>query len=118
MEFLYKRKKVVGTNNIETTQPIITSTEIEPVKLLELWVTEVTSTLKHDAEIRAYIERERIVETHIAQFLQTNAADNRVTLPAVIPLERDLPVGQSLFVGHLNGAAKSDLEFTIKYELR
>ena len=118
MEFLYKRKKVSGTASEEKTESIITSTEVEPVRLIELWVTEVTSVLLHDAEIRAYIERERIVETSIVQFLQTNASDNRVTLPCVIPLERDLPVGQSLYVGHLSGSTKSDLEFTVKYEIR
>ena len=117
-EYLYKRLKVSGVNSDEKVEKIITSTPEEPVRLLELWVTEVTSVLLHDAEIRAYIEREKIVETSIVQFLQTNASDNRVTLPSVIPLERDLEVGHSLSVGHKSGTTKSDLEFTLKYELR
>jgi len=114
----YEYEKVTGVANEETMGNGIESTAEEPKNIVALWVTEVTATLQHDAILRGYIEREKIIEIPYTQFLQTKASDNRVTLPARIAVEHEIPVGQRFKAGHLSGATASDFEFVYEYELR
>lgn len=113
----YERKKVSGTANTETTADIVTSTEAEPKTIHSLKIREVTGTLQGDAEIVVYVERDQIVDMKIVSLLDANTSDN-VADKGEFEIEVELPVGQSLTVGHMSGATASDLEFTAEYTLR
>lgn len=111
----YKRIKVTGTNNEETLKDILTSTEEEPKKIIALWFTEYTAAENTDAIIRAYVEREKIVDFDLQHFQLEFDSSARQSLPR-LEIDMDLPVGQTLSVGHVNGATLSNIEFVVEYE--
>jgi len=49
-------------------------------------------------------------------FSQAHDSDIKHSLPE-LPIEMDLPVGQSLKVGHLSGATASNVYYTVKFEI-
>jgi len=109
---------VSGTANTETTKTLVTSTEEEPKKLLKLYVMEDTSSQQNDAIIRIYIERDRIIEFPIKVLTQRYASAEAYPEGAgEITLDRELPVGQDLIVGHLSGGTASDVIFVVEYEI-
>ena len=112
----YKRISVSGTANKEILSDILTSTEEELKHISALWFTEVTGTLYHDAILRAYIERERIVDFGYNNFLIDADADDRMIAPR-LEIDQDLPVGQTLSVGFVSGGTASIIEITVEYEI-
>jgi len=113
----YTYEKVSGIANQEKLGEGLTSTSEEPKRIVALWVTEVTTPLQHDAYIRGYIEREKILEIPYTQFLVNKASDNRQILPARIEVDHEIPVGQKFVAGHLSGATASDFEYVYEYEI-
>lgn len=113
----YAYTEVTGTANAEVTKPLLTSTEEEPKRILELWTYESTATRQNNAILRVYVERERVAELPVRAFLDQAATPNYPQAAGKIPLEIDLPVGQSLIVGHLSGATASNVVFVAVYEI-
>lgn len=108
---------VTGLANTEKTEKFLTSTEEEPKRILRLRVYESTSTRQNDAVIRVYIERERIAELPIRTFTDQGANPLYPQGAGTIELGFDLPVGQSLIVGHVSGATASQITFVAEYEI-
>ena len=116
---IYESIQVDGTANEETVEPLITSTEEEPKEVLTLFFIEVTAAAEeNDAVLAAYIERERILDASIKQFLRLHDAANSTHAERKVDLGFDLPVGQSLKVGHTSGATASDIIYTVVYRLK
>jgi hypothetical protein len=117
-ESLYKYLVVAGVINSEATGTIITSTETEPVILDTLLVYESTAARNDDAIVRAYVEREKIAELPVGAFLDWATVPAYIQAAGRIPLDRELPVGQSLIVGQVSGAVASDMTFGLVYHLK
>lgn len=117
MAVFYDYLVVTGQANVEVTQKFLTSTEEEPKRVLRLRVYESTSTRQNDAVIRVYIERERIAELPIRTFTDQSTNHLYPNGAGVIELGFDLPIGQSLIVGHVSGATPSQLTFVAEYEI-
>ena len=117
-ESLYKYLVVAGVINTEATGTIITSTETEPVILDTLLVYESTAARNNNAIVRAYVEREKIAELPVGTFLDWIAAPAYPTGAGRIPLDRELPVGQSLIVGQVSAAVASNMTFGLVYHLK
>ena len=115
MTKFYKRIQVTGTANTEELKDLLTSTVEEPKKVIALWFTEYTGTMYHNAILKAYIEREKIVDFPYSHFLIDSAADDRM-VPPRLEIDAELPVGQTLSVGHTSGATASNFEITVEYE--
>ena len=113
----YDYLEVTGAANQETTRTFLTSTEEEPKRILELWAYESTPARNNDAILRVYVERERVVELPIRAFLDQAATPTYPQGAGKIPLEIELPVGQSLIVGHLSGSNPSNVVFVAVYEI-
>lgn len=114
---LTKYVTVAGTANVEKTDNILTSTEEEKKKVRKLFVYESTTTRNNDAIIRVYLEREKISEMPVKNFLDFAAAPIYPLAAGEIPLDIEIPVGQTLFVGHVSGATASNMVFTAEYEI-
>jgi len=114
--YYYASAEVAGKANEETVKDILTSTAEEPKRIISMMWQETTPTENNDAIIRAYIEREKILETRVTLFSQAHDSDIKHSLPE-LPIEMDLPVGQSLKVGHLSGPTASNVYYTVKYEI-
>jgi len=103
--FRYKYIKVTVDAGKEKVEAIITSTETEP-KLIHFANFEKTT----DVDFLAWIEREKIVDIPT------------LSLPAQIiglPLEIDLPVGETFFVGFRNATAATITYWvSIQYEIK
>lgn len=112
----YKRVVVSGTADTEILSDLLTSTEEEHKHIIALWFTETTGTLYGDSVIRAYVEREKIVDMSCRHFNTATPNDNRVALPR-LEIDTDLPVGQTLSVGHISGGTASNYEFVAEYEI-
>jgi len=106
---------VAGTANSETLSLGVTSTEGEPKRVLGLWVYESTATRNNDAQVRAYVERERVVDMPIRSFIDQGTSQLYPRGAGRIDLDLDLPIGQSLYVGQQSGGTASNLTFTIEY---
>lgn len=117
MAVYYDFITVTGQANIEVTEKLLTSTEEEPKRVLRLHVYEVTATRQNNAVVRAYIERERILEMPIGVFLDWATTPTYPKGAGVIELGFDIPVGQSLIVGHVSGTTPSTLVFVAEYEI-
>lgn len=113
----YSYLEVSGQANTETTAQLLTSTEEEPKRVLELWAYESTPTKNNNAILRIYVERERVAEIPIRAFLDQASTPTYPLGSGKIPLEIDLPVGQSLKVGHLSGSTASNITFVAVYEI-
>lgn len=117
MTIYYKPKTVTGTAQEETAATVVTSTEEEPKTVRAIWVTEVTSTLQHDATIKVYVERTLVLEMKITQLLDSNTSDTKTEYPR-LPLDIELPVGEELVCGQVSGGTATDIEFVAEYTLR
>jgi len=112
----YKRTNFAGTALEEKLQDIVTSTVEEPKHITAIWFTESGGTLYHDAILRAYVEREKIVDMRYTNLTESDDKDGRMIHPR-LPVDIILPVGQSLSVGFLSGANASSFDITVEYEL-
>lgn len=113
----YKSGTVSGTANTETLTKILTSTEEAPKTVNKLYVTEITATENLDSMIRGYIERERIMEFDQRHLHDAFDSDTRFGEVPDIELNHDIPVGQSLSVGHVSGGTASNFAYTVEYEI-
>lgn len=113
----YTREEVAGTLSVETLGNGIESTAEEPKRIVALWVKEKTAIENMDAFIRGYIERERILDMKIINFLAVFDAADQIDQLARIELNHDIPVGQRFKAGHLSGGVASDIEYTYEYEI-
>ena len=112
----YKEVTVSGTANEETLEDILTSTETSKYKVNRIWFTEVTSTLQGDAILRVYLEREKILDISYKHLLEYSGSNTRLPNYA-IELDIEIPVGQTLSVGHVSGSTASDFKVAIEYEI-
>lgn len=113
----YKRKVVSGSSNEEKLEDIITSTTEEPKHVTALWFTEITATTENnDAILRAYVEREQIIDMSIRQLLYAMDVETRHSRPR-LEVDIDLPEGQSLSVGCVSGGTATNLEVVAEYEI-
>jgi len=117
MSKYYKTVTVSGVANEEALETLITSTTVEPVRVLKIYPYETTATRQGDAFIRLYIEREKIAEFPIYMFQMSLDNKAYVNVPE-IDLEFDIPEGQSLIAGVVSGSTPSDITFIIEYEIR
>ena len=115
MTKFYKRLEVTGVANKEKLGDILTSTAEEPKHVTALWFTETTAAENNDAILRAYVEREKVLDMSIKHMLSTMDADGRYWKPR-IEVDIILPVGQSLSVGHLSGGTLSVIDIVAEYE--
>jgi len=112
----YLYKTVTGTASTEVLQTLLTSTEVEPKRVIKIYPYETTSTRQGDAVIRLYVEREKIAEFPIYIF-QNDLSNKQYMNVPVIELNLELPVGQSLIVGVVSGTTASNFAFMIEYEV-
>ena len=112
----YKRENFAGTANKEVLKEIVTSTAEEVKHVTAIWFTESGGTLYHDAILRAYVERERILDMRYTNLTESDDKDGRMIHPR-IAVDIDLPVGQSLSVGFVSGGTASTFDITAEYEL-
>lgn len=116
--YFYAAVTVNGTANKEVLETILTSTEEEQKKVEEVSFVEITGAENNDAVLGAYIEREQVVEASIKNFLNVHDAAPSQYRNRVLELGHDLPVGQSLKVGHTSGGTASDFYYVVKYSIR
>lgn len=113
----YKRQVITGVFNKEELKEIITSTAEEPKHITALWFTEITPiTENNDAILRAYVERERILDMSIKQLIYAMDVETRHSRPR-LEVDIDLPVGLSLSVGCVSGGTATILEVVVEYEI-
>ncbi len=115
--FLYKYVTVDGATSDEDLETILTSTAEESFHVDALMFLETTATENHDAVLRAYLERERILDFPLAFFLQAADSDTRLAIDQWIVIDEPLPVGQSLKVGHLSGGTLSEMKVVCRYHI-
>ena len=113
----YTREEVAGVASVETLGNGIESTAEEPKRIVALWVKEKTATENRDAYIRGYIDRERILDMKIINFLAAFDSDTQIGQYARIEIDHEIPVGRRFKAGHLSGATASDIEYTYEYEI-
>jgi len=115
----YEYVDVDGTANEETLSTIISSTEEEPKTILALDFAEDTGSLQGDAILRAYIERERIVDINVRNTTESDANNKKVeNFPINFgPGGLALPQGQDLKVGQQSQGTASDFVIAVKYEI-
>lgn len=116
MAKFYKRINIVGTDAAEKLSDLLTSTVEEPKHITALWFTESGATLYHNAILRAYVEREKIVDFRYTNFALDDDQDDRM-MPPRLEIDMDLPVGQTLSVGFLSGATASTFDIAVEYEI-
>lgn len=114
--FNYEEVSVSGVINSRTLENGVTSTQEQPKHIESVTVTEVTGTPNNDAILEFWVETERVCEMAIVHTLLDAASSDRNWKPE-IELNLDLPVGQTLKVGHVSGGTASDVRFNIKYSL-
>jgi hypothetical protein len=117
MSKYYKYTTVTGTSGGETTAASVASTDVEPKHVSKIYVYESTITKNNDAIVRVYVERERIVDAPIRMFLDQASTPTYPLAAGVFEVDFDLPVGQTLYVGHVSGGTASNVTFVIEYEL-
>jgi len=114
----YKYVVVTGTAGGETTSAAVASTDVEPKHVSKIYVYESSSSRYNNAIVRAYVERERIVDAPIGIFLDQASTPLYPLGAGVFEVDFDLPVGQTLYVGHVSPTSACVLTFVIEYELR
>ena len=112
----YKDVSISGTANEETLEDILTSTESEKYTVNKVIFSETTGTLQNDAQLRVYLEREKILDINEIHML-SNITDNSKVPDAWLDLDLEIPVGQTLTVGFVSGATASDYKIAIEYEI-
>lgn len=117
---LYKSKDITVADGAETTVAILTSSTKEKYRILAVAVERMPTDGADDAvepdynddenfDFLAYIERWQIAD------FPTGLIPRNTFL---IPIEEDLPVGQSLEVGFRNGTGGELTRFvTVQYEI-
>lgn len=115
--FLYKYVTVDGVASDEDLETILTSTAEEAFHIDALQFMETTATENHDAVLRSYLERERILDIPLYFSLRAFDSDTRLNGDQWIYIDEALPVGQSLKVGHLSGATLSIMIVAVKYHI-
>lgn len=113
---LYKLVYVYGQANTEVFKDLITSTEVEPVTVRKIYITEVSTTPVGDGVLRLYIEREKIAEIPLCNFL-TNLTDKKYHSQPVYEINVDIPVGQTLIAGLISSSTASSVAITLEYEI-
>lgn len=112
----YKEVEISGTANEETLENILTSTETYKYRVNRVIFTETTSTLNNDAQLRVYLEREKILDLNVVHTLTNITTSSRVPDPW-FDLDIEIPVGQTLSVGFVSGSTASDFRIAIEYEI-
>ena len=107
---------VSGTASARVLGDALTSTESEKKTATSLIFTETTSTAQNDAIIEVWLESEQLMTFDIRHSLQTAVSATR-QYPTVIDLGIEIPVGQTLKVGHTSGTTASDLTYNVEYEI-
>ena len=115
--YYYESVEVLGTANSETLETILTSTEEEHKFIDALAFTETTATHQRNAEVVAYIEREKIMDVPLYLTLIHTNNETRIADSQWFKLGHDLPVGQSLRVGHVSAGAASNVSYTVRYKI-
>lgn len=113
---LYKTVYVFGSANVEVFKDLITSTEVEPIHVRKLYVYETTSPRQGNGELRLYIEREKIAEIPLSNFLDNLTNKNYVSQP-VYEIDVDVPIGETLIAGLVSGSTATNIVITIEYEI-
>ena len=116
-KYYYESLHINGTANTETVDTILTSTEEEHKFVDAIAFIEDTAVENHDAELVAYIEREKIIDVPISQNLRGWDSDVRLNTDPFYAVGHDLPIGQSLKVGHTSGATPSNIFYTVRYKI-
>ena len=111
---MYKEVEVNGVANEETVENILTGTEEEQYYIISISYTETTSTLQGDATLRAYVEREKIVDMSYQHLLDYSGSNSR-WLGGWIEINRKLNTGETLKVGFVSGSTASNFKIAIKY---
>jgi len=112
----YKEVTISGIPNEETLEDIITSTETFKYKVNKIIFTETTSTPNNDAQLRVYLEREKILDINVVHLL-TNITNNSRTTNPWIELDLEIPIGQTLSVGFVSASTASNFKIAIEYEI-
>lgn len=116
-ERLYKTVEVYGTANQEVIGIGLVSSEIERYRINNIKVYEFTSTLNNDAYIRLYVDRERFAELPIRTFTDQASTPTYPNGAGVIEVDRELNVGETLYLGVVSGSIASNITFVIEYEI-
>ena len=115
--YYYTSVHVVGIANTEVVEEILTSTEEEPKFVDAIAFVEDTPSSLYDAVLVAYIEREKIMEFPLEISLLYNDVSNRLGTDLWYLLGHNLPVGQSLRVGHISGSLASNVYYVVRYKI-
>ena len=115
--FLYKYVTVDGVASDEDLETILTSTAEESFHIDALQFIETTATENNDAVLRAYLERERILDLPVHFSLVLFDSAERLAVNQWIEVDEALPIGQALKVGHLSGSTLSIMEVAVKYHI-
>lgn len=113
---LYKTVYIYGVANAEAFKDLITSSEVEPVRVKRIYVYEITPTRQANGELRLYIEREKIAEIPLMLYIDNLTTKNYVAQP-VYEVNADIPVGQTLIAGLVSGATATNLVVVLEYEI-
>lgn len=116
-ERLYKTVEVYGTANQEVIAIGLVSSEIERYRINNIKVYEFTSTRNNDAYIRLYVDRERFTEIPIRVFTDQSTNFNYPNGAGEIIVDRELQVGETLYLGVVSGSTASNVTFVIEYEI-
>lgn len=113
---LYKPIYVYGQANTEVFKDLITSTEVEPVHIRKIYIYETTTPRQGDGVLRLYIEREKIAEIPLQNFLDDLTSKKYVSQP-VYDLAVDIPVGETLIAGLISSGTPTNIVITLEYEI-
>ena len=117
---LYKSKDVTVADGAENTEIILTSSTLEKYRVLSIACERMPTDGADDAvepdfnddegfDLLVYLEREKILDMPTGMFPRTQM---------FIPLDLELPAGQSLEVGFRNATGGALTRFvTIQYEV-
>jgi len=112
----YKEVTINGTANEETLEDILTSTETFKYRVNRIIFTETTSPQNNDAQLRVYLEREKILDVNVVHTLTNITTNSRVPDPW-FELDLEIPVGQTLTAGFVSGSTASNFKIAIEYEI-
>ena len=116
--YYYESVHVDGTANSETIETILTSTEEEHKFVDAIQFIEDGATHTRTAVVEVYIEREKILNVPYEVVLTYSGDNARDGELCWFLLGHDLPVGQSLRVGHVSGSTASDIYYTVRYQIK
>lgn len=114
-EYLYTYEDVDGTANEEETADILEGTKKKPKHVVAVMYIEDTAALQHDAILRAYKDRTRIVDMPIQAGLLNNGSDDRLENLQWIEIDTVFEAGEELQVGTMSGGNATDVLVVAKY---